>query len=85
MSDLAAHHFTNLNSLSFKIRLGSFESELLYWGFIEPDYWRNYPHIRAFFEVCYAFQGKGAFRICTEEHHVCTRATLPPSFDGKRA
>ena len=55
--------FTDLNLLSLSLRFGSFTCELLNWGFFEPRWWRNYLHVHSFFEVCYAYQGRGTFRI----------------------
>lgn len=55
--------FTDLNLLSLSLQCGSFTCELLYWGFFEPLWWRNYLHVHSFFEVCYAYQGRGTFRI----------------------
>jgi AraC-like DNA-binding protein len=55
--------FTDLNLLSLSLQCGSFTCELLYWGFFEPRWWRNYLHVHSFFEVCYAYQGRGTFRI----------------------
>lgn len=60
------HRFRELNNLSLTLNLGSHSSELLYWGFIEAEVWRNYRHIHSFFEVCYAYQGEGQFRISGE-------------------
>ena len=55
--------FTDLNKLPVSINLGSHTGDFLYWGFFEPKYWRNYLHIHSFFEICYAYQGHGIFRI----------------------
>ncbi len=57
------HRFTELNQVSLSLQLGSFTGEVLSWGFFEPRWWRNYLHVHSFFEVCYAFHGKGIFRI----------------------
>jgi len=62
--------FTDLNKLPLSINLGSYSGDFLYWGFFEPDYWRNYLHIHSFFEICYAYQGYGVFRICDVEERV---------------
>ena len=61
------HHFTDLNKLPISIRLGSYTGEFLYWGYFPAEYWRNYWHLHSFFEVCYAFQGSGLFRIHSQE------------------
>ncbi len=57
------HRFADLNLLSLSVRLGNFTGETLYWGVMEPQWWRNYLHIHTFFEVCYAFCGRGTFRM----------------------
>ena len=59
--------FRDLNKLPITIRLGNYTGEFLYWGFFPPIYWRNYLHIHTFFEICYAYQGHGLFRICDQE------------------
>src|SRR5690242_12778202 len=59
----SAAQFTDLNLLSLSPQCGSFACELLYWGFFEPLWWRNYLHVHSFFEVCYAYQGRGTFHI----------------------
>lgn len=53
-----------------RLTLGSFNADILHWGFIGPEWWRNYLHVHSFFEICYAFSGKGEFRICGEAHEV---------------
>ncbi len=63
-------HFTNLNQLTLSLRLGSFRSEILGWGLAEPRWWRNYLHTHSFFEICYAFEGQGLFRINNEDYQV---------------
>lgn len=65
-------HFLDLNLLSTDIAVGSFTGELLHWGYIPPDPWRNYLHTHSFFEVCYCFAGKGIFRILGHDHQVGT-------------
>ncbi|WP_126549482.1 AraC family transcriptional regulator [Dictyobacter kobayashii] len=54
--------FMELNNLALSLHLGSFDSEMLGWGFFEPRYWRNYLHTHSCFEICYAFQGEGQFQ-----------------------
>lgn len=66
MEAIPRHRFKDLNNLPLTIELGSYSSEMLYWGFFEPIYWRNYRHVHSFFEVCYAYQGQGQFRIGSE-------------------
>lgn len=62
--------FTDLSQLPLSLRMGSFQSEILGWGFFEPRWWRNYLHSHSFFEICYAFAGEGLFRIGEQEHSV---------------
>jgi AraC-like DNA-binding protein/mannose-6-phosphate isomerase-like protein (cupin superfamily) len=62
--------FLELNSVPLQVQLGGFSAELLGWGFISGDWWRNYLHVHSFFEICYAFTGKGEFRICNEVHQI---------------
>ncbi len=62
--------FTDLELLSLSLHLGGFTGQILGWGFIEPRWWRNYLHVHSFFEVCYAFQGRGIFQISNVEHRV---------------
>jgi AraC-like DNA-binding protein len=58
--------FLELNSVPLHLNLGSFSADILHWGFIGSDWWRNYLHVHSFFEICYAFAGRGEFRICGE-------------------
>lgn len=63
-------HFIGLNGVPLHLNLGSFSSDILHWGFIADDWWRNYLHVHSFFEICYAFSGTGEFRICNEIYEV---------------
>jgi AraC-like DNA-binding protein len=67
---VARQQFTDLNLLSLSLRLGSVRCEFIHWGFIHSRWWRNYLHRHSFFEVCYAFTGKGIFRIAGQEYEV---------------
>ncbi len=67
---VARHRFMDLNQLALSLRIGSFNCEVLSWGFFEPRWWRNYLHLHSFFEVCYAYQGQGLFRIAHTDHPV---------------
>lgn len=60
--------FTDLKQLTLSLQLGSFQSEILGWGFFEPRWWRNYLHTHSFFEICYAFAGQGLFRINEQDY-----------------
>ena len=62
--------FTDLNQLSLSFPLGNFQSDILNWGYQEPRVWRNYLHTHSFFEICYAFEGQGLFRINQKEYQV---------------
>lgn len=61
---VARQRFVDLNLLALPaLRLGQHRAEVLGWGFIEPRWWRNYLHVHSFYEVCYAFQGRGTFQV----------------------
>lgn len=62
--------FTELNQLPLALQMGNFHCELLSWGFFEPRWWRNYLHKHSHFEICYAFQGQGIFRIAEKDYTV---------------
>jgi AraC family L-rhamnose operon transcriptional activator RhaR len=64
------HRFTDLNMVPLSLRIGNFTSEILGWGFFEPRWWRNYLHSHSFFEICYAFQGCGTFRMLETDYPV---------------
>ena len=57
------------------LRLGSYRAEALYWGVLGERWWRNYLHAHSFFEFCYAYAGKGAFRVRDTEFPI-DRGTL---------
>ena len=54
--------------LALKLRLGSFAVDNVHWGFIEPSPWRNWLHAHSYYEICYAFAGRGVFRMEGVEH-----------------
>ena len=61
---LPRQRYTDLNQMALKLRLGSFTAEMLGWGFIDGTrWWRNYLHVHSHFEICYAFSGRGTFRM----------------------
>ncbi|MBX3014958.1 MAG: helix-turn-helix transcriptional regulator [Caldilineaceae bacterium] len=70
MIEIPPQRFTDLNKLSLPITLGSFVGDFLYWGYFPAEDWRNYLHIHSFFEVCYAFAGRGLFRIGGQARHI---------------
>ena len=57
------HRFTELRHVPLQCELDGSVAKMRGWGFIEPEWWRNYLHIHSFYEVCYAFAGRGIFRI----------------------
>jgi AraC-like DNA-binding protein len=62
--------FTDLNSVPLRLQLANFSVDILHWGFIASGWWRNYLHVHSFFEICYAFAGRGEFKICGETYEV---------------
>lgn len=70
MTSVQRHRFTDLNLLSLSLRLGNFTGDMLFWGFREPVYWRNYLHTHSFFEAYYVYQGQGTFCVNGAEHEV---------------
>ncbi len=70
ISCVARHQFMDLNLLSRSLQFGNFTCEVLNWGFFKPHWWRNYLHVHSFFEICYAYQGRGTFRIQEQEFQV---------------
>jgi AraC family L-rhamnose operon transcriptional activator RhaR len=62
--------FTDLNRLPISLQLGNTSVEILGWGFLGTRWWRNYLHVHSFYEVCYAFEGDGWFRINDVDHAV---------------
>jgi len=60
-------HFASLNFHSIAVRLGSYRAEMIYWGMLGQKYWRNYLHTHSFYEICFAFEGRGVFRIAGED------------------
>ncbi|MGI8827224.1 MAG: helix-turn-helix domain-containing protein [Chloroflexota bacterium] len=70
------HRFVDLSQLRLSPAAGSYTADMLSWGFIEPSRWRNYLHVHSFFEVCYAFAGRGTFRIGGADHEVRAGGTF---------
>jgi hypothetical protein len=54
--------FLDLNAVPIALSLGDFNVDMLHWGFISSEWWRHYLHVHSFFEICYAFAGRGEFR-----------------------
>jgi AraC-like DNA-binding protein/mannose-6-phosphate isomerase-like protein (cupin superfamily) len=55
--------FFELDRLHLGARLGSYKVEWLYWGVLGERPWRNYQHAHSFFEFCYAYAGRGTYRV----------------------
>jgi AraC-like DNA-binding protein/quercetin dioxygenase-like cupin family protein len=62
--------FTDLNGVDLRLRLSSFAVEFLSFGFIPAAWWRNHLHQHSYFEICYAFAGRGVFRMLGREYPV---------------
>jgi AraC-like DNA-binding protein len=62
--------FIELNQIEMRLRIGSFRCELIGWGVLGERWWRNYLHTHSFFEVCYAFDGRGTFQLNGRTHDV---------------
>lgn len=55
--------FTDLGQLPITVHLGSYTAQALGWGFFEPRWWRNFLHTHSFFEICYAYAGRGTLQM----------------------
>jgi AraC family L-rhamnose operon transcriptional activator RhaR len=55
--------FTDLRALTLGVTLGGYAAHIRGWGYYEPKWWRNYLHEHSFFEICYAYAGRGTFLI----------------------
>jgi len=66
----ARQRFFEIDSLHLAFRLGSYKIETLYWGVLGERWWRNYLHAHSFIEVCFAYAGRGTFRIADQEHPI---------------
>jgi AraC family L-rhamnose operon transcriptional activator RhaR len=62
--------FTDLNGVDLRLRISSFAAEFLTFGFIPSAWWRNHLHQHSYFEICYAFAGRGVFRMLGREYPV---------------
>lgn len=67
---LARQRFFEIDALHITLRLGSYRIETLYWGVLGERWWRNYLHAHSFIEVCFAYAGRGEFRIGDREHQI---------------
>ena len=61
---------TGLNQLPISNRLGSYRTTIMFWGYVGPEYWRNYLHSHSFHEVHWAFQGRGSYRVGDRVHAI---------------
>ncbi|REF36442.1 AraC family transcriptional regulator [Thermasporomyces composti] len=59
-----------LNAVRVAVEVGGHQAEFLSWGFYEPSPWRNYLHTHSFYEICYAYAGRGVFRTGAREYPV---------------
>lgn len=64
-----------LNQIPIHIQTDDFVAELLWWGIYEDKWWRNYLHVHSFYEICYAFAGRGTFFI-NDQHHTVQAGDL---------
>jgi AraC-like DNA-binding protein len=69
-ADDVRQHFADLARTRVSFRIGSYRAEMLYWGVIGARYWRNWMHAHSYIEVCYAYRGRGTFRILDTERRV---------------
>ena len=67
---LSRQRLFEIDSLHVSLLLGSYRIETLYWGVLGEKWWRNYLHAHSFIEVCFAYAGRGTFRIGEAEHAV---------------
>jgi AraC family L-rhamnose operon transcriptional activator RhaR len=51
----------DLSATRIAVRVAGYRAEFLNWGFFEARPWRNYPHTHSFFEICFAYAGRGTF------------------------
>nr|MBA2481001.1 helix-turn-helix transcriptional regulator [Planctomycetota bacterium] len=68
--DPPRERFVDLARVPVRFALGSFAAEILGWGFIGSKPWRNWLHAHTYYEICYAFRGRGVFRMLGTEQPV---------------
>jgi AraC-like DNA-binding protein/quercetin dioxygenase-like cupin family protein len=62
--------FNRLNGVPAKVNLSGTACRLVYWG-LNPDHCNDAKaHAHSFYEVCYAFRGKGSVRVGSRTHGV---------------
>ena len=59
-----------MNAVRIGVDVADHRAEFLYWGYYEPRPWRNYLHTHSFFEICYAYAGRGVFRTGERDYAV---------------
>lgn len=59
-----------LNQIPIHIATPDFSADILRWGLLENEWWRNYLHVHSYYEICYAFAGYGTFLIDGALHTV---------------
>src|SRR5882757_6236981 len=62
----------DLNAIPTVVAVGGYRAEFLSWGYFEARPWRNYLHAHSFFEICYAYAGRGTFYNRGETYDVRT-------------
>nr|MBA3710592.1 AraC family ligand binding domain-containing protein [Planctomycetota bacterium] len=69
-ADPPRERFIELARTPVRVTLGSFTAEVLGWGFIGTKPWRNWLHSHTYYEICYAYAGRGRFRMLGVDHAV---------------
>lgn len=62
--------FVDLSAARIGVDVAGHRAEFLNWGFFEPQPWRNFWHAHSFFEICYAYTGRGVYRVGDVSHPV---------------
>ena len=60
--------FAELNKLALKFNVGAFQCEMLHWGHLASEFWRNFMHVHTFYEICYCYEGTGTFETLDKVH-----------------
>lgn len=60
----------DLNAMPIAVEVAGHRAEFLGWGYFAAQPWRNYLHSHSFFEICYAFAGRGTFLNRGIQHEV---------------
>lgn len=59
-----------LGGVRLGVTLAGRRVEFVDWGFYPPEPWRNFWHSHSYFELCYAYAGRGTFRTGAQQHPV---------------